>query len=68
MQDSKFVHLAETAQQIEVDVEKGTQQLGTARVSAAAARHKRKLCAGVVLALIVVVVVVVVIEIRQSKA
>ncbi|GAA5866943.1 hypothetical protein JCM3774_004611, partial [Rhodotorula dairenensis] len=68
VQDAKFVHLEETAEQINVDVEKGAAQVSVARVSAAAARHKRKVCAGVVLALLVVVVVVVIVEVKQSQA
>ncbi|GAA5989291.1 hypothetical protein JCM10908_001244 [Rhodotorula pacifica] len=67
-QDSQLSHLEQTSSEIKTDLEKGAQQLGVARVSAAAARHKRKLCAGVLLALVVVVVVVIVVEVKQSQA
>lgn len=67
VQDIKVVHLEQTSHEIEVDVEKGAEQLGVARVSAAAARHKRKLCAGIVLALVLVIVVVVVVQVKQSQ-
>lgn len=67
VQDPKFVHLEATAEQIDADVEKGAEQVSAARGSAAAARHKRKLCAGVVLALLAVVVVVVIVEVKQSQ-
>ena len=67
VQDIKVLHLEQTSHEIEADVEKGAEQLGVARVSAAAARHKRKLCAGVVLALAVVIVIVVIVQVKQSQ-
>ena len=67
VQDIKVLHLEQTSHEIEADVEKGAEQLGVARVSAAAARHKRKLCAGIVLALVVVIVIVVIVQVKQSQ-
>ena len=67
VQDIKVLHLKQTSHEIEADVEKGAEQLGVARVSAAAARHKRKLCAGVVLALVVVIMIVVIVQVKQSQ-
>ncbi|TKA54936.1 hypothetical protein B0A53_02409 [Rhodotorula sp. CCFEE 5036] len=67
VQDIKVLHLEQTSHEIEADIEKGAEQLGVARVSAAAARHKRKLCAGIVLALVVVIVIVVIVQVKQSQ-
>ncbi|BGP13804.1 hypothetical protein JCM10213_006364 [Rhodosporidiobolus nylandii] len=66
VQDSQFVHLEDTSKAIEGDVEAGAQAVTKARLSAAAARHKRKLCAG--FALVLVVVLAIVIGVQVSGA
>ncbi|GAA5968071.1 hypothetical protein JCM11641_003718 [Rhodosporidiobolus odoratus] len=58
-QDSQFIHIEETAKGVETDMEQGMQQVSKARLSAAAARHKRKLCAAFGAVLLIVVIVVI---------
>jgi len=65
-QDSTLSHLETTADAVRADLEQGTKQVGLARASAAAARHKRKMCAAFGLVLVVVLVVVVVVEVRKA--
>ncbi|KAI5477452.1 syntaxin [Pseudohyphozyma bogoriensis] len=45
-QDQQFITIEETTATVEKDTLDGVNQLTTAKVSAAAARHKRKICAG----------------------
>lgn len=44
-QDQQFITIEDAAYKTEEDMSAGVKQLGTAKISAAAARHKRKLCA-----------------------
>ncbi|GAA5868722.1 hypothetical protein JCM1840_004369 [Sporobolomyces johnsonii] len=65
-QDSKFVVLETTGAAIEGDLEKGAGQVSAAKVSAAAARHKRKLCAAFGLVVIVVLAIVIAVEVKSA--
>lgn len=67
VQDTKFTTLEATSASIEADLERGAKQVGLARVSAAAARHKRKMCAAFGLVLLLVLVVVVVVEVKSAS-
>ncbi|GAA5848416.1 hypothetical protein JCM8547_004508 [Rhodosporidiobolus lusitaniae] len=67
VQDSQFIHLESTAKQIDDDVEAGAVQVTRARLSAAAARHKRKLCAGFALILVIVLAVVIGVSVSGGK-
>ncbi|GJN88626.1 hypothetical protein Rhopal_001592-T1 [Rhodotorula paludigena] len=66
-QDTKFITLEDTAQRIEADVEKGLQQVSLARVTAAATRHKRKMCAALGGVLVLILVVVLAVELGGGK-
>ena len=44
-QNQQFITIDEAAMKTESDMATGVKQIGSARLSAAAARHKRKLCA-----------------------
>ena len=67
-QDSTLSHLETTADAVRADLEQGTKQVGLARASAAAARHKRQMCAAFGLVLVVVLVVVVAVEVKKAGA
>ncbi|GAA5896468.1 hypothetical protein JCM5296_000674 [Sporobolomyces johnsonii] len=65
-QDTKFVALETTGNAIEGDLEKGAGQVSAAKVSAAAARHKRKLCAAFGLIVLVVLAIVIAVEVKSA--
>ncbi|BGO97641.1 Plasma membrane t-SNARE, secretory vesicle fusion [Rhodotorula toruloides] len=66
-QDVQITHIESTAAGVEADVEQGVKQIGLAKVSAAAARHKRKMCAAFGFLLLLVLIIVVVIEVKQGS-
>ncbi|GEM09595.1 syntaxin [Rhodotorula toruloides] len=68
LQDVQIIHIESTAAELEADVEQGVKQVGLAKVSAAAARHKRKMCAAFGFLLLLVLVIIVVVEVKQGGA
>ncbi|BGO89533.1 Plasma membrane t-SNARE, secretory vesicle fusion [Rhodotorula toruloides] len=66
-QDVQITHIESTTAGVEADVEQGVKQIGLAKVSAAAARHKRKMCAAFGFLLLLVLIIVVVIEVKQGS-
>ncbi|GAA6051870.1 hypothetical protein JCM3770_005511 [Rhodotorula araucariae] len=66
VQDAKFATLESTSAGIEADLEQGVKQVTYAKASAAAARHKRKLCAAFGLVLLIVLIVVITVEVRGA--
>jgi syntaxin 1B/2/3 len=66
-QEAQITHIESTAAGVEADVEQGVKQIGMSKVSAAAARHKRKMCAAFGFLLLLVLVIVVVVEVKQGS-
>lgn len=65
-QDSQFISIEEAAVGAESDMKAGVQQVGLAKASAAATRHKRKICAAVFLIIVIVIVIVVAVQFSGS--
>ncbi|GAA6025440.1 hypothetical protein JCM11491_004314 [Sporobolomyces phaffii] len=65
-QDPAVVKVEHNAEAVHGDVEHGLRGVQQARVSAAAARHKRKICAAIGLAMVVTVIIVVVVQLKGS--
>ncbi|GAA5885312.1 hypothetical protein JCM6882_009565 [Rhodosporidiobolus microsporus] len=65
-QDSQFISIEDTTKTAAGDIEAGAQQVTKARLSAAAARHKRKICLGVGLALVIILIVVISVQFGGS--
>ncbi|GAA6004562.1 hypothetical protein JCM10207_000936 [Rhodosporidiobolus poonsookiae] len=66
VQDAQFEHIEQTSKSIEGDMEAGASQVTRAKLSAAAARHKRKLCLGFAAVIILVLIVVVSVQFAGS--
>lgn len=65
-QDPQIVKVEETSAEIEKDLENGLKEVQKARLSATAARHKRKICAAIAIIMVTIVIVVVVVQFKGS--
>ncbi|GAA5875341.1 hypothetical protein JCM16303_000588 [Sporobolomyces ruberrimus] len=65
-QDPQIVKVEETSAEVEKDLENGLKEVQKARLSATAARHKRKICAAIAIIMVTIVIVVVVVQFKGS--
>ncbi|GAA5931785.1 uncharacterized protein JCM15063_001567 [Sporobolomyces koalae] len=67
-QDVKIVKLEHTTEGVHDDVEKALKEIQKSKLSAAATRHKKKICLAIAAIMVVVVIVVIVVQVRGSGA
>lgn len=65
-QDPAIVRIEQATDDARGDVELGLKNVQQAKVSAMAARHKRKICAAIAIIMVVIVIVVVVVQMRGA--
>ncbi|GAA5822975.1 hypothetical protein JCM11251_004443 [Rhodosporidiobolus azoricus] len=65
-QDTQFTFIEDSTKSAAADIEAGVQQVAKARLSAAAARHKRKICFGVAAVLVIILIVVILVQLGGS--
>lgn len=65
-QDPQVVKIEENAEAVHGDIENGLKGIQKAKLSAQAARHKRKICAAIGLVMLVIIVVVIVVQFKGS--
>jgi syntaxin 1B/2/3 len=65
-QDPQIVRIEQTAEGVQGDIENGLRGVQKAKLSAGAARHKRKICAAIGLIMVVIVIVVIVVQFKGS--
>ncbi|GAA5992789.1 hypothetical protein JCM5350_002267 [Sporobolomyces pararoseus] len=65
-QDPQIVKIEENAEAVHGDLENGLKGIQKAKLSAQAARHKRKICAAIGLVMLVIIVVVIVVQFKGS--
>ncbi|KAM0747501.1 t-SNARE [Meredithblackwellia eburnea MCA 4105] len=65
-QDSKIITIEDTMKQVEGDSADAVKQLTAAKISAAAARHKRKLCAAFAGIILLILIIVIAVQVKQA--
>ncbi|GAA5904994.1 uncharacterized protein JCM6883_004932 [Sporobolomyces salmoneus] len=65
-QDPQIVKIEQQADDVRGDLENGVKEVQRAKLSATAARHKRKICAAIGLIMLTIVIVVIVVQFKGS--